>query len=63
MIQFTRHSKQQMAQRRVTEDEVISVLSDPTETILTRANRSASYRQIEGKHIVVIHSVPVCRNR
>ena len=55
MIRFTRHSKQQMAQRSVTEDEATSVLSNPMESIVTRANRFASYRQIDGKYIVVIH--------
>ncbi len=55
MIRFTGHAKQQMARRGVTEDEATSVLSNPAETILTRANRLASYKQIEGKYIVVIH--------
>ncbi len=55
MIRFTGHPKQQMAQRGVTEDEAISVLSNPAETIVTRANRFASYNQTGGKYIVVIH--------
>ncbi len=55
MIRFTGHAEQQMAQRGVTQDEATAVLSNPAETILTRTNRLASYRQIEGKYIVVIH--------
>lgn len=37
------------------ESEVEAVLVDPTETLVTRANRLASYRPVEGKYIVVIH--------
>ncbi len=36
-------------------NETISVLSNPAETIVTRADRFASYNQIGGKYVVVIH--------
>jgi len=35
--------------------DVIAVLKKPMETITTKANRLASYREAAGKCIVVIH--------
>ena len=55
MVRFTDHAKKQIVERGVAEEEVISVLSRPEETVVTRANRFASYGRIEGKYIVVIH--------
>ncbi len=55
MAKFTDHAKERMAQRGLTEEEVISVVSNPVKTIRTRANRLASFSRIEGKYIVVIH--------
>ncbi len=55
MVRFTEHANMQMAQRGVVESEVKVVLANPTETLVTRANSLVSYRQIEGKYIVVVH--------
>ena len=35
--------------------QVEAVLSRPAETVATRANRLASYAEIQGRYIVVIH--------
>lgn len=55
MVIFTHHARVQMRERGITEGAVREVLSNPAETILTRANRLASYAQIRAKYIVVIH--------
>jgi hypothetical protein len=44
-----------MRDRGITEEEVTIVLSNPNETVATRANRMASYGLVRGKYIVVIH--------
>ena len=55
LAKFTKHAKEQIAQRGLTQEEVISVISNPVKTVPTRANRLASYGRVEGKYIVVIH--------
>lgn len=54
IAKFTDHAKEQLARRGLTQEEVISVVSNPIETVRTRAN-IASYGRIERKYIVVIH--------
>jgi hypothetical protein len=44
-----------MVMRRLREEEVLRVLEDPKDTVVTRTNRLASYREEQGKYIVVIH--------
>jgi hypothetical protein len=44
-----------MRLRGVVFNEVETVLSRPAETVTTRANRLASYAEIQGRYIVVIH--------
>jgi hypothetical protein len=46
---FTDHAKAQMRLRGVTFDEAKRVLSRPAETVATRANRLASYAEIQGR--------------
>lgn len=55
MVRFTDHVRNRISRRGLSEDEISQVLSRPAQTILTRANRRAFYRQIRGKYIVVIH--------
>jgi hypothetical protein len=55
LITLTKHAKVQMRIRGVAFDDVKTVLSRPTETLATRANRLASYAEIQGRYIVVIH--------
>ena len=55
MVRFTNHAKDHMRKRRVTDNEVATVLSNPSQTVVIRANRLASYASIHGKYIVVIH--------
>ena len=55
MVRFTDHAKDHMRKRRVTDSDVATVLSNPSETVVTRANRLASYASIHGNYIVVIH--------
>lgn len=55
MITLTEHAKAQMHLRGVTFNEAKTVLSRPAETVATRANRLASYAEIQGRYIVVIH--------
>lgn len=55
MVRFTAHAKDSMSKRGLSEEDILQVLAKPRETIPTRANRQASYAQIRGKYIVVIH--------
>ena len=55
MITLSDHAKAQMHLRGVTFDEAKMVLSRPAETVTTRANRLASFAEIQGRYIVVIH--------
>jgi hypothetical protein len=54
-VRFTDHARDRLSRRGLSEDIISQVLSRPAETIATRGNRRASYRQISGKYIVVIH--------
>ena len=55
MITLTNHAKAQMRLRGVLFNEVETVISHPAGTVATRANRLASYAEIQGRYIVVIH--------
>jgi len=55
LITVTNHAKAQMRLRGVEFAQVEAVLSRPTEIVATRANRLASYAEIQGRYIVVIH--------
>jgi len=55
LITLTDHAKAPMHLRGVTFDDVKRVLSRPAETVTTRANGLASYAEIQGRYIVVIH--------
>jgi len=55
LARFTNHAKSQLLKRRISEGEVMQVLSTLTDTILTRANRFASYAEIHGRYMVVIY--------
>jgi hypothetical protein len=55
LITLTNHAKAQMRLRGIAFDDVKTVLSRPAGTLATRSNRLASYAEIQGRYIVVIH--------